>query len=374
MFIELSIINDAEQEQSQVYNLFNAWMYVFFTASLLSATPTLIKTALPAIAKIHLAVISGVFLLFLIIYGISGTKDFSEIYLLSVPLGVLLLSYSYDLSEKAMAVFLLFFCCGTVAMGLWKTFYNIGGFVILERYNFGAKNQTTPILSSAIIILLFFFFNRIIKGKFFQFFLPGCILCLFYMLLVARGRTAIIATIVTSLAIVLFYSKRSANKYFFLMIILIVFILGGASLIYDSFFVNYDVGDLNSISAGRMDGYTDGLNLWYDNLWWGKLFSQKELVSHPHNFILNEVVMHGLIGCLMPVSLYVAYLYFLSGRMIFYRKQNRNIADLGFLLMFTPFITSLSEYSFPFGPGTSQVINFFLLGYLLKQEQKRSIA
>ncbi len=76
----------------------------------------------------------------------------------------------------------------------------------------------------------------------------------------------------------------------------------------------------------------------------------------PHNFILYKLVQLGAIFA-MPFIFYYCFLI----RKIFIKKSSNEFSS--WLLLFSIFV-SLFEYAYPFGPGVSQ----FMLWFLIAQE------
>jgi O-antigen ligase len=368
MFINFALINVEQEIQSPLQQMIKIGMYSAFLISFLLSLPNIIELSLPKIIKVHIAVIISISILFVILYGMGWEVDFSEISLLLLPLLFVLFSYSLKLNEKQVFSFLLFFCIATLLMSLYKVIFNLGGFVILEQYTFGSKNQISPTLSSSITILLYLLLNKYHKNKYLNIFLFLLFISIFLILFVSRGRSAILATLICCLFIIIFYSKQSFSKYVVIIFMIILFLSVGYSFIYDSLFLNRGgIDDLNSFSSGRTNVYILGLDYWLQNFWWGEIFSQAKLGHTPHNFILFRLVRFGILGGFLSIFLYLSYLLFII-KIYFNRKNVRNIYDLGFILMLIPYTISLLEYTFPFGPGTSQLINFFMFGQFLKNK------
>ena len=83
-----------------------------------------------------------------------------------------------------------------------------------------------------------------------------------------------------------------------------------------------------------------------------------------HNYPLNRLFEFGLIFA-FPVLL--LYLYLLSRSIIqTIRSDNHNIYNIGFYLLIIPFIISMAEPTFPFGPGTATVFNYIIFGVALR--------
>ena len=69
----------------------------------------------------------------------------------------------------------------------------------------------------------------------------------------------------------------------------------------------------------------------------------------------------------MPILCLYVYLFFIiiKGSL---RSKVDNIGEVGFFAALVPFIVSMAEPTFPFGPGTATVFNFILLGAAIKSQ------
>jgi O-antigen ligase len=250
-------------------------------------------------------------------------------------------------------------------MGLYKVIFDIGGFIIIDQYSFAAKNQIAPIISSATIILFYLLINNFLKDKRKNIFVFILFIVLFAILIIARGRAAIVATVICCLFLFFTYSKKKIITVFLLIVIgIYVF-----PFLYDSFFLNHDVNDMNDISSGRINIYERGLQYWLENFWFGEIFATKTFDFTPHNFVLLRLVNYGVAGGSLSIFLYLTYICFII-KSIKQKKKEKSIYNLGYILLIIPFIISLFEYTFPFGPGTSQLINFFMFGQFLRHEYR----
>ncbi|MBF8808313.1 MAG: hypothetical protein IC227_08405 [Enterococcus lacertideformus] len=125
-----------------------------------------------------------------------------------------------------------------------------------------------------------------------------------------------------------------------------------------SLFTNYDSTNLDSLSARRVTGYTSALSFIKKNLLFGNInaFPTYNFSIEPHNFILYKTVQLGLVF-VIPFILYYCFLI----KNIFLKKDKNEFSS--WLLLFSIFV-SLFEYAYPFGPGVSQ----FMLWFLIAQE------
>ena len=92
----------------------------------------------------------------------------------------------------------------------------------------------------------------------------------------------------------------------------------------------------------------------------GELETGKSISVTPHNYILNKWLNYGIIGSL-PIVLFYLYLWFFTIKGIFISKKTLGFKLPVWVLLFS-LIVSMFEYTYPYGPGASQIMVWFLLG------------
>ena len=214
-------------------------------------------------------------------------------------------------------------------------------------------------------MLLFLGLNH--AGKMFPkvLFFTGAVLVLVIMLTL-RVRAA---TLTAGIMGVYIFYERFKGKNFFLyllggiaaLVILFLILPGSAKdFVYNSFFQNYEGGD---ITAGRAERNAAAIDFLSYHIFLGNL-NHNEDVGWIHNYPLNRTFEFGIIFVL-PILL--LYLYLLINTIIkTVKSNNRNTYNAGYYILLIPFIISMVEPTFPFGPGTATVINFLLFGVALR--------
>lgn len=283
---------------------------------------------------------------------------------LLVPFGIVLLSGNGLMTEIQKKYFIKYFILITTILSIAIVFYYNGGFTISDLYNIPSKNQIGPLLASAIILDIIMIAKYGVNETKIHIILG---FVLFMSLLVIRNRSGISGIIITTLFFLIRYFPRSKIKrttpikglvFLFLAISIILFSPLGSyayNTVYSSLFNNYDINNIDSISAGRIDGYFSAFSFIKEHVFLGEITSPLNYIGQtPHNFIINKIVQYGFIGS-MPFIFFYFYLF----SIIFSKKNNSTyskwILNLGLLVSFV-------EYTYPFGPGTSQFIVWFLLG------------
>ncbi|QOQ78641.1 hypothetical protein [Aerococcus urinaeequi] len=293
---------------------------------------------------------------------------------LGIPVFVVLISLGIKFDEEELKKILLLYVVGVTLMGLAVVFYYADGFSITVTYAIPAKNQRGPMIGYAILIsFMSVFKDRFHTVRFLNRNVSFILFSLnFLVLLTFRNRASILGIALCAFFI-LFSSveyKQTINKWFLIFFMTSMFIIlslagffdGLYSFMWDSITLNYDITDLESLSAGRTDTYIDALRYSLKNPVAGEILAGPSVLGTPHNYILYNWVRYGIVMSL-PMILYYLYLWFFSLKGI---MMNQNNSLPVWLLLFS-LIVSMFEYTYPYGPGVSQFFMWFLLGqYLLR--------
>ena len=110
-------------------------------------------------------------------------------------------------------------------------------------------------------------------------------------------------------------------------------------------------------TSGRLDTYRDAVAIFLNNPLMGNI-RQMEQIAWVHNYPLLKLSSFGLLFS-WPVLLLYCYILWQVISRSFHYKESVSFANL-FLLV--PFLISMAEPTFPFGPGTATVFNFILFG------------
>jgi hypothetical protein len=299
-----------------------------------------------------------------------------------VPFGIIVCALSLDLSKKELNIFIFAYVILALIMGLRSIFYYGDGFVISrDVYIIAHKNQIGPLLGvAALITLLSIFDKRILNIKFLGI-VPKLIIFALIMgcILVMRNRAGATAIIITTIFFLLISKKILFNKDYLMVTILILsslvllYYIGPlrsiVDFIWESFTRNYDISDLDSFSAGRWNSYLDAINYVIKSPLLGRYTGGPiEGFRHgAHNFLLYKWTYYGLILSL-PIAILYIYMYFFVIKNVA-KNHNSTALLVGWLMFFSLIISNL-EYTYPFGPGVSQLMLWFLFGVNLKSTTK----
>lgn len=291
---------------------------------------------------------------------------------LGIPFFVVLISLGTRFNDEELKRILAFYVIGVTIMGLVIVFYYVNGFLITSTYAIPAKNQRGPMIGYATLLSII----SIFKGKFpttgflNKYFNLVLLSINFLVILTFRNRASILALALCIFLILLstIEYKQSIDKWFIIFFVLSIFIILTTFglldnlyiFIWDSITLNYDITNLESISAGRMDTYIEALRFSFQQPVAGEIISNSGLIGIPHNYILYNWVNYGILLSL-PLTIFYLYLWHFSIRNII--KNIKNSLPV-WLLLFS-LIVSIFEYTYPYGPGVSQLFMWFLLGQFL---------
>ena len=307
-----------------------------------------------------------IFVFFMLVVSYyNNTVMLDDLRAIAICLVSTMIGWQLGLSEKKMR-FLLFFyavCIGYVTY--MQVITNVGGFEIADNYLTDNKNSLGAMLATGIFCLLFLQANskrNVLK----RLFLILLILYFVTLLLTIRARTAAVALVF--LFLYFYYRRYRRNGVFLLFFLgttLLVFVCLMAfpmakEYIRDSFVQNYEGGD---ITSGRMERNIAGLKFLSEHMWAGELEADGDF-SSIHNYPLNKWCGFGLFFSI-PILLY----YFVTLCVVWIRSGalgTSNIFNIGYFALLVPFVVSMAEPTYPFGPGTATVFNFILFGVALR--------
>lgn len=380
--IVLTAIQQMPLIRDLAYNEIRQLLYIVFGLVAYLSLRRSLSTSLPRFIKLFLIVIllsTAEMLLFQLLGWRSSLSRITE---LLVPFGILVSSYSLDFDQDSIDKLLMVYSSLAVLMGVLLVLYYGGGFFLREQYIAGtSKNQTGPILGIASVIL----FDRLVRNRISRSYkrlevfvtillLIGAISAL----VVLRNRAGLFGVLLVFALIILSKLRRSFTLLLLIILLIVVILLSilflagyldpFLGIINDAFTMNYDITDLNSLSAGRISTYLEALRFVSQYPFFGELVSGEVFFGTAHNYVLNKWVSLGVVGSLPFVVLY-AYLFAIAFRMLFNKRRNDS-AQTALWILLLGLTISMFEYTYPYGPGVSQVMVWFCLGAFLYSENQ----
>lgn len=380
--IMLTVIQQYPIVRDRLYGEIRLVLYLVFALLSVLGAKRITAMKIPIFIKLYIGVVvvSAIELIFFQLLRWRATID--DITEILIPLGILIGSYTISFDDVELDLVLDVYSIIATAMGLLIVLYYGGGFVIRETYLTGiSKNQTGPILGIACIIA----FSRMVslwdigsikKRK-------GIIISAIVFIVslssmfVLRNRSGLLGLLFVIPLIALWGKKKMklGRLILILIAILLLIVLQLAygiinpllDILYRSFVLNYDINDVNSLSAGRVDVYGRALDFTASYPIFGELNTVDRFFGRAHNYILNKWVRYGIIGSLPMIILYIS-LFAFDARLLLSRIRTSKSVLAGWLLLFG-LIISTFEYTYPYGPGVSQIVVWFMIGQVIRKQR-----
>lgn len=378
--IILTVIQQMPIIRDRFYGEIRLALYLLFALVSVKALASIALQKLPRLMKLFMGVIVLLALELLVFQLLNWRSSIFELTELLIPFGIMISAYSLDFEKNETDALTLVYAVLAVLMGVSLVLFYGGGFVLREQYIAGtSKNQTGPILGIASVVV----FDRILmidlncphsirKFAWLTLLLLGAI----SSLIVVRNRAGLVAVMFAFLIMSISRSRRRPTLVALIIatvIILFLFVLSYlgflnplVDIIVKAFTLNYDLRDLDSLSAGRWNIYIQGIEYVQLHPFFGELGASERFFGTPHNYILNKWVRYGLIGSLPFVVFYV-YLFVFILITILSRSKKETQSAIWLLLL--GLIVSFFEYTYPYGPGVSQVMVWFMLGKFIRDEK-----
>lgn len=323
---------------------------------------------LPLILKIWLLMLFLAFLIYALVPNYAVSEYLLDIREFLIPFAICFSSYiTLSLSEgKIEDFFIPISVLGGISAII--IIFNSGGFVIQEIYRIEVmKNQTGPMYVQLGLLNLYFLINSK-KGKKYKILYLIVFICCLIFPVILRARTCLLTLVLLSLYII--FRKYKMKSCIIIPFIIIALLILEGDYIIDvlsrSFLGSSDITDVETLTSGRASRadkafdfiskypLVGGLNdIYY-------IFSPAYRI--PHQFILWKLVKYGFLGALPFLTVYISLIFY-SIRLL---KHNSLIDDLSFLCLSSAIMISFAEYSAPFGPATSFIICYIVMGYSLK--------
>lgn len=320
-----------------------------------------------AIINSRLKSIPNIFKLWLVVIIMAiptclfHSGNIEQVFQTSIPLMIAFSStYLFHLDEKQFLKWFLplsFFISYCAVSSVIK---GVGSFTIADSYIYGvAKNQICPFFAIVSAISFSLALQPQIK-IFTRLYLSFTTLICICPSICLLNRTSIIAFVLVAFLVV--YARKGLKGIIaFSLILSIILIISGSSIInvlYDSIIGQRDASDLNSLTSGRVSMNREAMNYIADHILWGEVGTNHRLDFDPHLYLLNIGVRFGLITGLPFYILYISIIW------LFIKAfKNKDLLCIAVLLI--ALLESLSEYASPFGPGTTYVFCYIIVGVFI---------
>ena len=294
----------------------------------------------------------------------------------TLPFLILYIGFKVNLTKDQMSKLILRYMILVTFLGLYIVFYFGDGFHVTQQYFFNQKNTIGPFLGSVVIISLI---SLLAKNR--MVLVSNKILIILFLvnissLFALRNRAGIVAVgiclIIYALSKTVFKTKFKITTIllvpFVFLILAALFITGALNPVIDivnsSLFLNFDLKDLNNLSANRTDTYLSVLEFLKVSPLFGEVLVESNISTTPHNYLLNLWLHYGVVG-MLPISIF----YFSLWVLVLFKLLIRKRTDLGFYLLLFALVVSIFEPDFPFSPLTTVTLTWFLFGYSIKKRE-----
>ena len=278
----------------------------------------------------------------------------------AIVFGSIMIGFNLQLSRRKFVFMTLVFCITVLFSGVMQVLVNNGGFVIANQYLTDAKNSLGAMLATCCFLsgyMVMTFSRRLSK-----YLAIALALALFVVMVTIRARMAVLAFALVGLFYLYLITK---NRNIILTIIFGFFILFFGILLMPSSFINYLEASFTAgtqgedITSGRWYTYMHAISYLSQHPFLGNILKQNS-IGWVHNYPLLKVYQYGLLFSWPILALYV-YLCLYAYRLA-KKSQPRSVSCSGCVCLLIPYLISMAEPTFPFGPGTVTLINFILLG------------
>lgn len=291
-----------------------------------------------------------------------STKMVSEIRALIICLGSVIIGWNLKADWKRLKILMIVFSLSVVYVSLMQVYMNVGGFVINTLIYTDNKNELGVMISSVMVITTIAAFRQ--KGLR-SYALLACSVALLVVLLTIRARTATLYSFALLAFLTLKYYNHDRLMLLLMLspfILVLLYAVMPASVqgyIYDSFFM----GNEYDITSGRMDRNAAAIDFLSSNMLLGNLNGTAPAFGWIHNYPLLQMFNYGMVFSLPILVLYFGLFFYLIVKSL--RHYTNGWDSVGVFVLLVPFIGSLTEPTFPFGPGTTTSFNFLLYGAML---------
>lgn len=309
-------------------------------------------------------------LVFCILMNLIQNTHLDSSYLAALPIPILVYFIAYNIRMQLGENHIQFLCrlyvvcavtLGCILVILYIPSYQ--SWMSADTYIVGQKNSASQIMISALLIS-WFFINEKMFTKRIICWLSGVFFCIVTALF--QSRAALLGVVATFFAYSIVYSKHKL-QISLLTIVLIAIALSNdniSSFVRQSIGLNkYDISDINSFSAGRIDNYT---------LAWAN-FQRNPIVGvgsyKVDDLYICVLAELGIIGfvCIMPILIQR-----ISTAVRFIKDKENALKKVIVLLTVFYIVESIFERLPPFGPGVCSFFFWTLCGFADAEEKEKS--
>lgn len=295
----------------------------------------------------------------------NNEKMLNEIRTFVIVLGAVFIGYDLKIDDKRLALLILIFSLPTMYSGLMQILVNIGGFQIMDQYLADSKNSLGGML--ATVCLSLYYLSRCSTKKLLR--LACLFLSIFVLVIMVtiRARMAMLSLI--CVGFFYYYLLKRDKSIFINLLLLSVAALVFFFLLPDSILNYVELSMVagsqgEDFSSGRLETYKDAINYLSLHPFLGNIY-QDNHIGWVHNYLLLKLYDFGILFFWPILVLY--FLVLIRSITNSFHYAPKDIRCFGCVCLLIPYVISLAEPTYPFGPGTVTVFNFILFGIAEKQ-------
>lgn len=328
-------------------------MFTFFSSHFLKNRFLLAVSIIIAFLIIEFAVFSVGHLR----YNIDDVRQIIIVFL------CMIVGYKICMTDSQLSRMGLIYIIGSILLGLYAIVFYTGSFSFEgDRNLITGKNQIGGMVAVGGAMATYFYLTSKESKKLFL------VLSLFsfFVSAILRDRSAFVA-LLFFVVLISFKQFQYYKVILILIVMLLLYFFFKSSI--DNFFINSLIGrgdiDINELSTGRAARNEMGIQYLSSHFWDGELQMNAD-IPWIHNYLLLRLVRYGVWSFFFIV---VYFSFILKMIKEYYRNKRLDVNKVGMFLPIIPFIVSLLEPSYPFGPGTVQVFVYVFFGYALQKQQ-----
>ena len=313
-------------------------------------------------------IVVSVFALFILAF--FRNKDMvSELRTFIIVLGSMMIGYDLQISEKKYAWIILVFCVTAFISGLMQVLVNIGGFRIVNQYLADSKNSLGAMLATSSFA--YFYLAKTSHKSYFRFICWGLMAGSLIVMITIRARMAMVALL---LVVMFYYYLIKRNKNIIISMALIGIAAFFLVLLMPGFIVDYLEDSFTAgtqgedFTSGRLYTYAQAISYLMESPLLGNIYKYNQ-IGWVHNYLLLKLYDFGVLFSWPIFVLYFVVLISTINKS--YKAPPYSRECFGYVCVLIPFVISMGEPTFPFGPGTVNVFNFILLGISEKELMMR---
>lgn len=306
--------------------------------------------------------------LFFILFE-TPTNFIHEAISIGMALAFIIIGYNFNISQNSFILISLIFSFLIIFTGVAQVMMSIGAFVIEDLYLVIGKNSLGVIIASLLAFTLQLSFSppKIHFQKFLRFLCIIISIVFIILILTIRARTSAVAVVPIALIAAIKSNNITKRRLFIiaLIIIIITFLPNDyglskvRSFISSSFIQNHE----DDFSSGRNERFIEAFQIIRQYPTFGRINTDID-IQWIHNYLIRVITDYGFIGGSFFIYLYLYLVLFVAKGLS--SKDNYHFYYIGLLCMISPVVSSLTEPTFPYAPGSATFYAYWAFGIYLK--------